>query len=42
MLILTDHPEFDYRVVGRHGGLIVDTRHSVPEATGGRGRLVRL
>src|SRR3989475_2183994 len=42
VLILTDHPEFDYRVVGRHGGLIVDTRHSVPEATGGRGRLVRL
>ena len=42
VLILTDHPEFDYRVVGRHGRLIVDTRHSVPEATGGRGRLVRL
>src|SRR5438876_7331161 len=42
VLILTDHPEFDYGAVARHGRLIVDTRHSVPEITGGRRRLVRL
>ena len=42
VLILTDHPEFDYHAVARHARLIVDTRHSVPEVSGGRGRLVRL
>jgi UDP-N-acetyl-D-glucosamine dehydrogenase len=42
VLVLTDHPEFDYAAVARHGRLIVDTRHSVPELTPGRGRLVRL
>src|SRR5216684_4008535 len=26
VLILTDHPEFDYGAVARHGRLIVDTR----------------
>ena len=42
VLILTDHPEFDYGAVARHGRLIVDTRHSIPEAAATRGRLVRL
>ena len=42
VLILTDHVEFDYRAVARHARLIVDTRHSVPEVAGRRGRLVRL
>jgi UDP-N-acetyl-D-glucosamine dehydrogenase len=42
VLILTDHPEFDYGAVARHGRLIVDTRHSVPEPTSRRRRLVRL
>ena len=42
VLILTDHPEFDYGAVARRGRLIVDTRHSVPEIRGRRGRLVRL
>ena len=42
VLILTDHPEFDYRAVARRARLIVDTRHSVPDLTGRHGRLVRL
>jgi UDP-N-acetyl-D-glucosamine dehydrogenase len=42
VLILTDHPEFDYGAVARHSRLIVDTRHSVPETADRRGRLVRL
>ena len=42
VLILTDHPEFDYGAVARRARLIVDTRHSVPEITGRRRRLVRL
>src|SRR5256884_2801957 len=42
VLVLTDHPEFDYAAVAQHGGLIVDTRHSVPALSHGRGRLVRL
>lgn len=40
VLILTDHPEFDYGAVARHARLIVDTRHSVPGVAGRR--LVRL
>src|SRR6266404_4651109 len=40
VLVLTDHPEFDYAAVARHSRLIVDTRHTVPDAA--RGRLVRL
>src|SRR5438874_442518 len=42
VLVLTDHPEFDYAAVAQHGRLIVDTRHSVPALSHGRGRLVRL
>jgi len=42
VLILADHPEFDYQMVAREGRLIVDTRNSVPDIAGGRGRLVKL
>jgi len=42
VLVLADHPEFDYGAIARHGRLIVDTRHSVPGATAKGGRLVRL
>ena len=42
VLILADHPEFDYGAIARHAQLIVDTRNSIPETAGSRGRLVRL
>ena len=42
VLVLADHPEFDYRAIARHGRLIVDTRHSVPGDAAKGGRLVRL
>jgi UDP-N-acetyl-D-glucosamine dehydrogenase len=42
VLILTDHPEFDYDAVARHGRLVLHTRQAVPETAGGRGHLVRL
>jgi UDP-N-acetyl-D-glucosamine dehydrogenase len=42
VLVLTDHPEFDYERVARHARLIVDTRHRVPDGRPGGGRLVRL
>jgi UDP-N-acetyl-D-glucosamine dehydrogenase len=42
VLILADHPEFDYQMVAREGRLIVDTRNSVPDIAGGRGRVVKL
>jgi len=42
VLILADHPEFDYRAIAHHGRLIVDTRHSVPGGGTVGERLVRL
>ena len=39
VLILADHPEFDYGMVARKGRLIVDTRNTVPGTTGSAGRL---
>ena len=42
VLILTDHLEFNYSAVARHGRVIVDTRHTVPHTTAMRGRLVTL
>ena len=42
VLILADHPEFDYGAIARHGRLIVDTRNSVPGDAATGGRLVRL
>src|SRR3989454_2023224 len=42
VLILADHSEFDYTAIAREGQLIVDTRNSIPEISGSRGRVVRL
>ncbi len=42
VLVLADHPEFDYGALARHGRLIVDTRHSLQGDAVTRGRLVRL
>jgi hypothetical protein len=42
VLVLTDHPEVDYGAVARHGRLVVDTRHSVPDSAERPGPLVRL
>jgi UDP-N-acetyl-D-glucosamine dehydrogenase len=42
LLILADHPEFDYGAIARHGRLIVDTRHSVPRVSRARGPVIRL
>jgi UDP-N-acetyl-D-glucosamine dehydrogenase len=42
ILILADHPEFDYQAVAREGRLVVDTRGSVPEISGRRARIVKL
>ncbi len=42
VLILTDHPEFDYGAVARHAHLVVDTRHSVAPTSEERARVVRL
>jgi UDP-N-acetyl-D-glucosamine dehydrogenase len=42
VLVVTDHPEFDYGAVAGHARLIVDTRHRVPAPAPERGRLVRL
>jgi len=42
VLIVTDHPEFDYGAVARCARLVVDTRNSIPPTTVMRGTLVRL
>jgi len=42
VLILADHPEFDYPAIAREGRLIVDTRNSVPDIPEPHGRVVRL
>ena len=42
VLILTDHPEFDYAAVARHARLIVDTRHRLPQTADGPDHIVRL
>jgi len=42
VLILADHPEFDYGMIAREGRLIVDTRSRVPDIVDRRGRLIRL
>jgi UDP-N-acetyl-D-glucosamine dehydrogenase len=42
VVVLTDHPEFDYESIARHARLIVDTRQSVPAAAGSGARVVRL
>ena len=35
VLVLADHPEFDYEMIAREGRLIVDTRNRVPALPGG-------
>ncbi|PYM67452.1 MAG: UDP-N-acetyl-D-glucosamine dehydrogenase [Candidatus Rokuibacteriota bacterium] len=42
VLILTNHPEFDYDVVASEARLIVDTRQAIPTTAGGNARVVRL
>ena len=32
VVILTDHPEFDYERIAAHAKLIVDTRHAIPSS----------
>jgi len=40
VLIVTDHPEFDYKALTRHARLIVDTRNSVPTGATDNGAVV--
>jgi UDP-N-acetyl-D-glucosamine dehydrogenase len=42
VLILTDHPEFDYRQLVEHANLIVDTRNATGGLPHGAGRIVSL
>jgi len=42
VVVLTDHPEFDYEGVVRHARLIVDTRQAIPLGAAGGARVVRL
>jgi len=42
VVVLTDHPEFDYEAVVRHARLIVDTRQAIPLGAAGGARVVRL
>jgi UDP-N-acetyl-D-glucosamine dehydrogenase len=36
VVIVTDHSGVDYAMVGREAPVVVDTRHALPHATGGR------
>ncbi len=42
VLILTDHPEFDYQAAVRHARLIVDTRQAIAPSMEGVARIIRL
>src|SRR5262249_60502009 len=42
VLILTDHPEFDYQAAVRHAPLIIDTRQAIAPSMEGPARVVRL
>lgn len=42
VLILTDHPEFDYRMIVNNAKLVVDTRHATNGLPRGKGRVVSL
>jgi UDP-N-acetyl-D-glucosamine dehydrogenase len=42
VLILTDHPDFDYPLVVRMADLIVDTRNALRNLSVPKERLVRL
>jgi hypothetical protein len=41
-VILTDHREFDYRLVVAEAPLVVDTRNATSGLTATTGRIVRL
>ncbi len=41
VLIATDHHSVDYRLVGRHAGLVIDTRNAMVSAGRTRARVVR-
>jgi UDP-N-acetyl-D-mannosaminuronate dehydrogenase len=30
-MVVTDHSDFDYRMVARHARLVVDTRNAMPK-----------
>ena len=42
VVVLTDHPEFDYATVARQAHLIVDTRQAIPSTVPSTTRVVRL
>ena len=42
VLILTDHPEFDYRQVTEGAALVLDTRNATWGMNGGKGEVIRL
>jgi len=42
VLILTDHPEFDYQAAVHHARLIIDTRQAIAPSMEGPARVVRL
>ena len=42
VVIVTDHPEFDYAAIARHARRLVDTRQRVPIPPGGRPGWARL
>jgi UDP-N-acetyl-D-glucosamine dehydrogenase len=42
VLILTDHPEFDYQLVVEEADLVVDTRNALRDFSVPRERLIRL
>jgi UDP-N-acetyl-D-mannosaminuronate dehydrogenase len=42
VLILTDHPEFDYQAAVRHARLIIDPRQAIAPSMEGPARVVRL
>jgi UDP-N-acetyl-D-glucosamine dehydrogenase len=41
VVILADHPDFDYETVAREAPLIVDTRQAIPTSAAGA-RVVRI
>ena len=42
VLVLADHPEFDYEKIGQHARLIVDTRQAMPAGASVSARVITL
>jgi UDP-N-acetyl-D-glucosamine dehydrogenase len=42
VVILTDHREFDYRMVVEHADLVIDSRNATREVAAPAGRVVKL